>query len=115
MAVSYGGQAVLEGVMMRSPSSWAVAIRTPEGDITEVVRDITSPMQRRKVWRLPVIRGVVALGESLAHLHALWCEGRLARIDDGGVWRFKEAYRTYQDMAFNGIATYYVWAPLVAR
>lgn len=66
MAVSYGGQAVLEGVMMRSPSSWAVAIRTPEGDITEVVREISSPMQRRKVWRLPVIRGVIALGESLA-------------------------------------------------
>jgi uncharacterized protein YqhQ len=66
MAVSYGGQAVLEGVMMRSPSSWAVAIRTPEGDITEVVREIESPMQRRTIWRLPVIRGVVALGESLA-------------------------------------------------
>ena len=66
MAVSYGGQAVLEGVMMRSPSSWAVAIRTPDGDITEVVRDISSPMQRRKIWRLPVIRGVIALGESLA-------------------------------------------------
>ena len=40
MAVSYGGQAVLEGVMMRSPSSWAVAVRTPEGEITEVVQDI---------------------------------------------------------------------------
>ena len=66
MAVSYGGQAVLEGVMMRSPSSWAVAIRTPEGEITEVVQDITSPMQRRKLWRLPVLRGVIALGESLA-------------------------------------------------
>ena len=66
MAVSYGGQAVLEGVMMRSPSSWAVAIRTPEGEITEVVQDVTSPMQRRKIWRLPVVRGVVALGESLA-------------------------------------------------
>ena len=66
MAVSYGGQAVLEGVMMRSPSSWAVAIRTPDGDITEVVRDISSPMQRHKIWRLPVIRGVIALGESLA-------------------------------------------------
>ena len=66
MAVSYGGQAVLEGVMMRSPSSWAVAIRTPEGEITEVVQDISSPMQRRRVWRLPVIRGVIALGEWLA-------------------------------------------------
>ena len=66
MAVSYGGQAVLEGVMMRSPSSWAVAIRTPEGDITEVVQDVSSPMQRRRIWRLPVVRGVIALGESLA-------------------------------------------------
>jgi uncharacterized protein YqhQ len=66
MKISYGGQAVLEGVMMRSPSSWAVAIRTPEGDITEVVREIESPMKRRRIWRLPVIRGVIALGESLA-------------------------------------------------
>jgi len=64
--ITYGGQAVLEGVMMRSPSSWAVAIRSPEGDITEVVREIESPMKRRKLWRLPVIRGVIALGESLA-------------------------------------------------
>ena len=66
MKVSYGGQAVLEGVMMRSPSSWAVAVRTPEGDITEVIREIESPMKRRRIWRLPVIRGVIALGESLA-------------------------------------------------
>jgi uncharacterized protein YqhQ len=66
MPVSYGGQAVLEGVMMRSASNWAVAVRTPEGDITEVVQEITSPMSRRKLWRLPVIRGVIALGESLA-------------------------------------------------
>ena len=66
MKVAYGGQAVLEGVMMRSPSSWAVAVRTPEGAITEIMREITSPMQRRGVWRLPVLRGVIALGESLA-------------------------------------------------
>jgi uncharacterized protein YqhQ len=66
MAIAYGGQAVLEGVMMRSPSSWAVAIRTPEGDIAEVVNEISSPMQRRRLWRLPVVRGVIALGESLA-------------------------------------------------
>jgi uncharacterized protein YqhQ len=61
-----GGQAVLEGVMMRSPSSWAVAIRRPDGDIERVVRDIASPMQKRRIWRLPVVRGVIALGESLA-------------------------------------------------
>jgi uncharacterized protein YqhQ len=66
MSVSYGGQAVLEGVMMRGPSCWAVAVRTPEGAIEEVVRDVTSPMRRNRLWRLPVVRGVIALGESLA-------------------------------------------------
>jgi uncharacterized protein YqhQ len=66
MAASYGGQAVIEGVMMRSPSNWAVAVRTPEGDITEVIRAIESPMKRRRIWRLPIVRGIIALGESLA-------------------------------------------------
>jgi uncharacterized protein YqhQ len=61
-----GGQAVLEGVMMRGPSNWAVAVRKPDGDIAQVHQPIKSPMARHFVWRLPVIRGVVALGESLA-------------------------------------------------
>src|SRR5688572_17600523 len=52
--------------MMRSPSKWAVAVRKPDGEIAEVVRDISSPMARRRIFRLPVIRGVIALGESLA-------------------------------------------------
>ncbi|RDI75399.1 putative metal-dependent enzyme [Gaiella occulta] len=64
--VSYGGQAVLEGVMMRGPTVWSVAVRRPNGEMAEVTKPITSPMQRHRVWRLPVIRGVVALGESLA-------------------------------------------------
>jgi len=53
-------------VMMRSPSNWAVAVRTPSGQIAEVTRDIKSPMARNGIFRLPVIRGVIALGESLA-------------------------------------------------
>src|SRR6266508_3816511 len=61
-----GGQAVLEGVMMRGPSNWAVAVRKPDGDIVQVNQSIRSPMARHPVFRLPVIRGVIALGESLA-------------------------------------------------
>jgi uncharacterized protein YqhQ len=61
-----GGQAVLEGVMMRGASNWAVAVRKPDGDIAEVHQSIKSPMARHRIFRLPVIRGVVALGESLA-------------------------------------------------
>ena len=51
---------------MRGPSNWAVAVRKPDGDIGEVHQSIKSPMARHRVFRLPVIRGVIALGESLA-------------------------------------------------
>jgi uncharacterized protein YqhQ len=61
-----GGQAVLEGVMMRGPGNWAVAVRTPSGTIEHVSRGIDSAQARHRVFRLPVIRGIVALGESLA-------------------------------------------------
>src|SRR5262252_3278006 len=61
-----GGQAVLEGVMMRGPGNWAVAVRKPSGEIAQVSRPIESPMARHFVFRLPVVRGVIALGESLA-------------------------------------------------
>ncbi len=66
MSASIGGQAVLEGVMMRSPGNWALAVRKPDGEIAEVQRPIKSLMSRHWAWRLPVIRGVIALGESLA-------------------------------------------------
>ena len=52
--------------MMRSPGNWALAVRKPDGEIAEVNRPIESLMVRHWVWRLPVIRGVIALGESLA-------------------------------------------------
>jgi uncharacterized protein YqhQ len=61
-----GGQAVLEGVMMRGPGNWSVAVRTPNGVIAHVSRPIDSAMARHWVFRLPVIRGIMALGESLA-------------------------------------------------
>jgi uncharacterized protein YqhQ len=66
MAATIGGQAVLEGVMMRSPGHWALAVRKPDGEIAEVNKSIRSPMARHRIFRLPVIRGIVALGESLA-------------------------------------------------
>ena len=66
MSAPIGGQAVLEGVMMRGPSAWSVAVRKPDGEIAEVNRPITSFLLRHRWARLPVIRGVFALGESLA-------------------------------------------------
>jgi len=70
-----GGQAVLEGVMMRGVSTWAVAVRkpapgqepgeVPTGEIDVVSEPLVSWVKKHRVYRLPVIRGVVALAESL--------------------------------------------------
>jgi uncharacterized protein YqhQ len=61
-----GGQAVLEGVMMRSPTAWSVAVRKPNGQIAEVNRPVSSALLEHRWLRIPILRGIVALGESLA-------------------------------------------------
>jgi uncharacterized protein YqhQ len=66
MASAIGGQAVLEGVMMRGPRNWAVAVRKPDGQIAQVARPIEPLAVRHWSLRLPIVRGVVALGESLS-------------------------------------------------
>jgi uncharacterized protein YqhQ len=58
-----GGQAVLEGVMMRGESTYAVAVRSPEGDITVDVRD--APNWSEKYRSIPILRGIMGLGEAL--------------------------------------------------
>src|SRR3954453_13299477 len=60
-----GGQAVLEGVMMRGVSTWAVAVRKPDGEIEVSSEPVVAWAKRTRVFRWPVIRGVVALAESL--------------------------------------------------
>ena len=78
-----GGQAVLEGVMMRGVSTWAVAVRKPTpqqlkdadghldpttpalGEIEVVSEPLVSWIKRHRLLRLPLVRGVVALAESL--------------------------------------------------
>ena len=76
-----GGQAVLEGVMMRGVANWAVAVRKPteeqlsegeisaeegaKGEIEVTTYPLDSAMKRHRVLRLPIVRGVVALGGSM--------------------------------------------------
>ena len=60
-----GGQAVLEGVMMRGVSTWAVAVRKPDEEIEVTSEPLVSWAKRNRALRWPVIRGVVALAESL--------------------------------------------------
>lgn len=58
-----GGQAVMDGVMMRGATTWAVAVRTEEGDVDVVVHD--APQWAERWSRVPLVRGVVTLAESL--------------------------------------------------
>lgn len=60
-----GGQAVLEGVMMRNHDKYAVAVRKPDGEISVKNWDTRSIRERNILLRLPIIRGVVAFIESL--------------------------------------------------
>jgi uncharacterized protein YqhQ len=60
-----GGQALLEGVMMRGVSTWAAAVRTPDGEIEITSEPVVSWARRHRILRIPVVRGVVALAESL--------------------------------------------------
>jgi uncharacterized protein YqhQ len=61
-----GGQAVLEGVMMRGVSTWAVAVRREDSGAVDLQSfPLVSWKQRSRLLRLPIVRGVVALAESL--------------------------------------------------
>jgi uncharacterized protein YqhQ len=84
VSANVGGQAVLEGVMMRSPGSWAVAVRRPDGRLARVCRPVSSAASRHRWLRLPVIRGMVALGESLViGFRALAVSASFAAIEEG--------------------------------
>ncbi|MDD2540547.1 MAG: DUF1385 domain-containing protein [Desulfuromonadaceae bacterium] len=63
--ISVGGQAVIEGVMMRAPRSVAIAVRRPDGEIV-VKKELVIPLSERfPVVKLPIVRGAVALFSSL--------------------------------------------------
>ncbi|NNE09208.1 MAG: DUF1385 domain-containing protein, partial [Gemmatimonadetes bacterium] len=61
-----GGQAVIEGVMMRAPGGIATAVRRPDGTISIRKRVFRSLGERFAIFRLPVFRGAVALIETMA-------------------------------------------------
>ena len=62
----YGGQAVVEGVMMRGRDVWSVAVRRPDRSIHVESHDIRSIAERVKLLAKPFLRGVIVLGQSLA-------------------------------------------------
>src|SRR5438270_12852785 len=60
-----GGQAVLEGVMMRSPHAWAIACRKPTGEVVTISEPLERPSEKHKWMAWPIIRGVMTLGYAM--------------------------------------------------
>jgi len=60
-----GGQAVLEGVMMRSPHAWGIAVRKPSGEIVTHSEPLARPSDKHKWMGWPVVRGVMTLGHAM--------------------------------------------------
>ena len=58
-----GGQAVIEGVMMRSPKRIATAVRRSNGEIEINTKEYVSLIQRRKILNIPIVRGAITLIE----------------------------------------------------
>ena len=65
MAVRIGGQAVMEGVMMKNMDRYAVSVRKPDGKIETKVRKCESFADKHPIFKLPVLRGVVNFVESM--------------------------------------------------
>ena len=62
----YGGQAVIEGVMMRGAAHWAIAVRRPSGQIHLESHSIESIVKRIPILGKPFLRGIIVLGQSMA-------------------------------------------------
>src|SRR5580765_3898387 len=60
-----GGQAVMEGVMMRSPHAWGIAVRKPSGEITTHCETLARPSEKHKWLGWPFIRGLATLGQAM--------------------------------------------------
>ena len=81
--INVGGQAVIEGVMMRSPQRVAVAVRRPDGKIVLQNKPYVSFTKRKKIWGIPIIRGAVILIESMAlGVKALTFSGDIAIAEE---------------------------------
>jgi uncharacterized protein YqhQ len=61
-----GGQAVLEGVMMRSPHAWAIACRKPSGEVITWSEPLERPSEKHKWMAWPIVRGVMTLGYAMS-------------------------------------------------
>ncbi|MCI8342338.1 MAG: DUF1385 domain-containing protein [Firmicutes bacterium] len=78
-----GGQAIIEGVMMRGKNMYSIAVRTPEGDICVENSDINNVFRRSGIFKFPIFRGMVAFVESMiVGIKIIMRSAKIAGLDD---------------------------------
>jgi uncharacterized protein YqhQ len=79
-----GGQAVIEGVMMRSPSGYSVAVRRQDGTVKIMKNALPTMAEKRKIFKLPILRGIGVLGQALVlGIRALRFSAEEALFEEG--------------------------------
>jgi uncharacterized protein YqhQ len=108
-----GGQAVIEGVMMRAPAGWAVAVRTPEGSIVTMCEDLPRLSERKRLARMPMVRGMLVLWESLSlGMRALtWSAEKAIGEEEEPITKWQMALSIL--LAVAAVAVLFVGAPLL--
>src|SRR5215475_5766235 len=80
-----GGQAVMEGVMMRAPHSYCVAVRRPSGEIVTEEKPLARMSEQHKIFKYPILRGIGTLYQAMAlGLKALKFSANAALEADSG-------------------------------
>ncbi len=99
-----GGQAVMEGVMMRAPHSYCVAVRKPDGEIVTEEMPIAKVSEKYPLFKYPFIRGVGTLGQAMwLGIKALRFSADAALVQDGQAPKTKEipAWAIWSQLAFS--------------
>jgi uncharacterized protein YqhQ len=112
---SVGGQAVIEGVMMRAPDAWAVAVRRPDGVIEATRNELPRLTSRNRAAKVPFLRGIFVLLESLTlGFNALSWSAERAGEDDEEVGR-KEIIFTMVIAAIVAVAVFLLLPAFASR
>ncbi len=90
---SIGGQALIEGIMMKSPEKTALSVRMPDGTVDTEMLKSESLRQKYKILALPVIRGVVGFGESMVQGY----KAMMLSAEKSGFTDLEEGEKTEKD------------------
>ncbi|MCK5625699.1 DUF1385 domain-containing protein [Candidatus Bathyarchaeota archaeon] len=111
-SLAFGGQAVLEGVMIRSSTHMAISVRQPNGEILTMTEEISPISKRYRLLNLPFIRGIPALFETLyLGVKSLFLSANVVLEEEGEKLTYKEVAFTI--VMILGIASFFIAVPLL--